>query len=140
MRGAAMIDGGQAYVDDCILFRNDDWCLSGEGLEHRATGYFIPRESIGSRRREGLWDWPLHMAEKRWCTPSLFREAFLVALDRFGIARDGLLGQSFALGFGIRAGQGTEGGHGSFVSLGEIVRPKPAWTRAEAGERPQQRG
>ncbi|GJE46057.1 hypothetical protein [Methylobacterium soli] len=139
-----MIDGGQAYADDCILFRNDEWCLSGEGLEHRATGYFIPRASIGARRHEGLWEWPLHMAEKRWCTPSLFREAFLVALDRFAIARDGILGHSFALGFGIRAGQ-PAGSEGGFLSLGEIVRPKsvrpkPAPRRPASEERPARSG
>ncbi|WP_336488570.1 hypothetical protein [Methylobacterium nigriterrae] len=144
-----MMDGGQAFAnpafsnqscaDGAILFRNDDWRVLGEGLEHRGTGYLIPREAIDRRRHEGLWDWPLHMAEKRWCTPSLFREAFLVALDRFGIARDGLLGPSFALGFGIRAGQGIEAAEGGFVSLGEIVRPKPARAASrQAG--PQRRG
>lgn len=121
-----------------VLFRNDDWTLSDEGLEHR-TGYFIERDALAQRREENLWAWPLHMAEKRWCTPSLFREAFLVALDRFDIARDGLLGHSFALGFGIRAGQPT-GFEGGFMSLGEIVRPKPAARRPVAEERPARNG
>ena len=111
-----MID---ACAAEASLFRNDDWTLSGDGLEHRGTGYFIARGVLGARRGEGLWDWPLQMAEKRWCRPSLFREAFLAALDRFGLERDAGLGRSFALGFGIRAGRGedTDG----FVALGDLL-------------------
>ncbi|MDR7036737.1 MULTISPECIES: hypothetical protein [Methylobacterium] len=120
-----------------VLFRNDDWTLSDEGLEHR-TGYFIERDALAQRREENLWAWPLHMAEKRWCTPSLFREAFLVALDRFGIGRDAQLAPSFAVGIGIRAGQGAVGE--GFVALAEIVRPRrPAADRASAGEMRQPR-
>ncbi len=124
-----MIDAGAA-----VTFRNDDWSLSDDGLEH-ASGYFIGRSVLGARREEGLWDWPLQMAEKRWCRPSLFREAFLAALDRFGLERDAALGRSFALGFGIRAGQGGAEG---FVSLGDLMRPaspeaaKPAPVRRPA--------
>ena len=73
-------------VAEAELFGNDDWSVQADGIEHRATGYFIAREVVAARRAEGLWDWPLQMAEKRWCRPSLFREAFLAALDRFGIA------------------------------------------------------
>ncbi|AWN42235.1 hypothetical protein [Methylobacterium durans] len=131
-----MIESGR-YDGTCggILFRNDDWTLSKDGLEHR-SGYFIDRDALGQRREENLWAWPLHMAEKRWCTPSLFREAFLVALDRFGIARDAELAPSFAVGIGIRAGQGVAGE--GFVSLSEIVRPRPQAGhagRAGRGER-----
>lgn len=103
-------------------FRNDDWSLSDDGLEHRETGYFIGRGVLDARRAEGLWDWPLQMAEKRWCRPSLFREAFLAALDQFGLERDAALGHSFAVGFGIRAGQGAGEG---FLSLGDLLRPAP---------------
>ncbi|MGU3540360.1 hypothetical protein [Methylobacterium sp. A54F] len=105
-----------------ILFSNADWLVCDEGLEHRGTGYFIERAGLGDRREEGLWVWPLHMAEKRWCTPSLFRDAFLAALECFGIGRDAELSSSFALGFGIRAGQGaaTEG----FLCLADVLRPR----------------
>ena len=108
-------------IDACAAptFRNDDWFLSEDGLEHR-NGYFIGRGVIDARRDEGLWDWPLQMAEKRWCRPSLFREAFLAALDLFGLERDEGLGRSFALGFGIRAGQGAGEG---FQALGDLLRP-----------------
>ncbi|GBU17132.1 hypothetical protein AwMethylo_13470 [Methylobacterium sp.] len=105
-----------------ILFRNAEWVVTADGLEHRDTGYDIPREAIDRRRGPELWDWPLHMAEKGWCTPSLFREAFLVALERYGIARDAALAESFALGFGIRASRSE--GEAAFARLGEILRPR----------------
>jgi hypothetical protein len=104
------------------LFGNDDWSVQADGLEHRATGYFIAREALAARRAEGLWDWPLQMAEKRWCRPSLFREAFLVALDFFGIGRDADLIRSFALGYGIRAvvAPASE----AFVTLADVLQPR----------------
>ncbi|MGU3662852.1 hypothetical protein ACLBX9_01485 [Methylobacterium sp. A49B] len=102
------------------LFGNDDWSVQADGIEHRGTGYFIAREVLSARRAEGLWDWPLQMAEKRWCRPSLFREAFLAALDRFGIGRDADLLRSFALGYGIRAvvSPASE----AFVTLGDVLQ------------------
>lgn len=104
------------------LFRNAEWSVQEDGLEHRGTGYFIARGSVAARRAESLWDWPLQMAEKAWCRPSLFREAFLAALDRFGIERDTDLTRSFALGFGIRAVE--ERGPDGFVKLAEVLRPR----------------
>ncbi len=64
------------------------------------------------------------MAEKGWCRPSLFREAFLAALDRFGIERDRELTRSFALGFGIRATEETRAD--GFVKLADVLRPREA--------------
>lgn len=104
-------------------FRNAEWLVTEEGLVHRETGYDIAREGLDRRRAESLWDWPLHMAEKGWCTPSLFREAFLAALDRYGIERDAGLSESFALGFGIRAGRSAAVEAG-FAMLGDLVRPR----------------
>ncbi len=121
-----MNDAGAA-----VTFRNDDWSLSEDGLEH-ASGYFIGRSVIAARREEGLWDWPLQMAEKRWCRPSLFCEAFLAALQAFGLERDAGLGRSFALGFGIRSGQGDADG---FVSLGDLLRPATPETARPAPQR-----
>ena len=130
-------------VADAELFGNDDWSLSADGLEHRGTGYFIGRIALATRRAEGLWEWPLQMAEKSWCRPSLFREAFLSALDRFGIARDAGLTRSFALGYGIRAVEAPA--PDTFVSLADVLKPrdvrenvpvaarKPARTLAAAG-------
>lgn len=112
---------GAASVE---LFSNAEWSVQEDGLEHRGTGYFIARGSVAARRAERLWDWPLQMAEKSWCRPSLFREAFLTALDRFGIERDTDLTRSFALGFGIRAvDDRTPDG---FVKLSEVLRPREA--------------
>lgn len=118
-----MIEIGIA--DDCsddLLFANADWRLHADGLEHRDTGYFVGRDILGARRADGLWDWPLHLAEKSWCSPRLFREAFLAAVERFGIVRDEALMRSFAIGFGMRAS--TARGRSDFVSLGELVQPK----------------
>lgn len=109
---------------DAALFHNADWSVYADGLEHRETGYFIGRAVLAARRAERLWDWPLQMAEKRWCRPSLFRDAFLAALDRFGIARDADLTRSFALGYGSRA-SGTPPADG-FIPLGAFLRPQEA--------------
>lgn len=106
------------------LFRNAEWSVQEDGLEHCGTGYFIARASVAARRAERLWDWPLQMAEKAWCRPSLFREAFLAALDRFGIERDTDLTRSFALGFGMRAGE--ERAPEGFVTLADVLRPREA--------------
>jgi hypothetical protein len=104
------------------LFGNDDWSVQPDGIEHRDTGYFIARDLLAARRGEGLWDWPLQMAEKRWCRPSLFREAFLAALERFGIARDAELIRSFALGYGIRAVVAPAAD--TFVTLADMLQPR----------------
>ncbi len=113
------------------LFRNAEWSVQEDGLEHRGTGYFIARGAVAARRAERLWDWPLQMAEKGWCRPSLFREAFLAALDRFGIERDTDLTRSFALGFGIRAVEGPQRGR-----LREDLRGA-APARGSSGRRPR---
>lgn len=107
-----------------ILFSNDDWCLAADGLEHRGTGYFIAREALSARREDGLWAWPLHLSEKSWCAPRLFREAFLAALEHFEFARDPALLRSFAVGFGLGPGRG--GHRDGFVALADLVRPKSA--------------
>ena len=117
---------------DTQLFRNADWSVDADGLEHHGTGYFIDRSTLAARRDEGLWDWPLQMAEKCWCRPSLFREAFLAALDRFGIPRDADLTRSFALGYGIRAIE-TPVADG-FLALGVFVAQRET-PRATAARR-----
>ncbi|SFL86089.1 hypothetical protein [Methylobacterium pseudosasicola] len=109
-------------VADAELFGNDDWSVNADGLEHRTTGYFISRNALSAKRAEGLWDWPLQMAEKSWCRPSLFRDAFLNALELFGIARDAGLTRSFALGYGIRAAEAPASD--SFVTLADVLKPR----------------
>lgn len=121
-----------------------DWRILEEGLEHPASGYFIAREEIASRRGDGLWTWPMQLAEKAWCAPLGFRRVFLAALDRYGVVADADLALSFALGFGIQdAGQRH---NDQFVALGELVRPRtaerkrtaPAEGRRIGRERPRQ--
>jgi hypothetical protein len=122
--------------DDAVLFENRDWVVSREGLEHRATGYFIARETLPARRADGYWDWPLQLSEKTWCGVRSFREAFLAALDAGGIAPDSKLTLSFALGFGTRLpGPATE----EFTALADLVRfaaPKSSAAATPAPRRP----
>lgn len=110
-----------------------DWRLREDGLEHKGTGYLIAREEIDYRRGDGLWTWPMQLAEKAWCAPAGFRRSFLAALDRYGIAPDAELARSFAVGFGLSdPGQRKNDG---FVALGELVRPRsPERKRAAMGE------
>jgi hypothetical protein len=112
-----------------VLFENAAWRLLPDGLEHRDTGYFIEADLLGRRRDDGLWDWPMHLAEKRWCAPRLFREAFLAALDAFGVVRDAALARSFVAGFGALAGQGRTATSTEFVALGEVFARKPSARR-----------
>jgi hypothetical protein len=106
------------------LFANAEWRVLSDGIEHFQTGYFIDRAAIDRRRDGSLWEWPLHLAEKRWCAPRSLHEAFLVALERFGIERDADLARSFAIGFGLRPSMGGAASQDGFVALGEIVRPQ----------------
>jgi hypothetical protein len=82
-------------AEELFLFANADWTVTPDGLEHRGNGYFIAREELGHRRSDGLWTWPVHMAEKLWCAPSLFAEAFMQALRAYGLEADAELALSF---------------------------------------------
>ncbi|MGU3359230.1 hypothetical protein ACLBWX_02735 [Methylobacterium sp. M6A4_1b] len=117
------------------LFENADWRVATDGLEHRETGYFIARDVIAMRRGD-LWEWPMHLAEKSWCTPRSFREAFLAAVAAFGVSADPSLSQSFAVAFGLVAGAGARRGDTGFVALGDLVRPKPAGAGASRKRNP----
>lgn len=105
------------------LFQNAEWTVLPDGLEHRASGYFIAREVIGMRRGD-LWEWPLHLSEKSWCRPLPLREAFLAALNVFTVPRDASLAASFATGFGLKAGASAVKAADDFVILGDVLRPK----------------
>lgn len=108
------------------------WRLHPEGLEHEATGYFIERGALSARRADGHWEWPLHMAEKAWCAPRAFREAFLAALSAFGVEPDAHLSESFALARGERDGRFAQPAQDRFVMLGELCRgPRPARDRRQ---------
>ena len=85
-----------AVLHEAALFEGEGWTLTASGLEHD-NGYFIPRDEVGARRDDGLWAWPLHMAEKLWCAPRPFAEAFRRALVAFAIEPDGDLARSLAI-------------------------------------------
>jgi hypothetical protein len=82
-------------AEDRLVFENEEWLVTAEGLEHKGTGYFIDRESLSNRRGDGLWSWPLHMAEKRWCSLAPFTEAFTCAASVYEIRLDAELARSF---------------------------------------------
>jgi hypothetical protein len=84
-----------AATDEATLFQNEEWTVTEIGLEHEQTGYFIARDEIASRRTDGLWSWPLHMAEKNWCSVPAFMEAFSCAVAAYGVTADADLAQSF---------------------------------------------
>lgn len=77
------------------IFENEEWLVTDDGLEHKTTGYFIERESLGQRREDGLWTWPLHMAEKSWCTMAPFAEAFSCAASVYRVGNGPELAQTF---------------------------------------------
>jgi len=82
-------------TDMCPIFENEEWLVTEAGLEHKTTGYFIERESLGQRREDGLWTWPLHMAEKSWCAMTPFAEAFSCAASVYDIATGAELARTF---------------------------------------------
>lgn len=67
------------------VFENEEWLVTELGLEHKDTGYFIDRDCIANRRNDGLWTWPMHMAEKNWCRMQPFAEAFTCAASIYRI-------------------------------------------------------
>jgi hypothetical protein len=82
------------------IFENEDWLVTEDGLEHKTTGYFIERESLANRRDDGLWSWPLHMAEKSWCSMTAFAEAFTCAASVYNIETGAELAQTFKMARG----------------------------------------
>ncbi|MET0531550.1 MAG: hypothetical protein ABW003_25005 [Microvirga sp.] len=69
--------------------------MTEDGLEHKKTGYFIDRDSLGQRRDDGLWTWPLHMAEKSWCAMTPFAEAFSCAASVYDVETGADLARTF---------------------------------------------
>ncbi|QFU15532.1 hypothetical protein [Microvirga thermotolerans] len=86
-----------AVADEGSIFENEEWLVTESGLEHKATGYFIERESLGAKRGDGLWAWPLHMAEKTWCAMTPFTEAFTCAVAFHRIESDIDLARSLSI-------------------------------------------
>lgn len=84
-------------TDERPIFENEEWLVIESGLEHKQTGYFIDRESLGQRREDGLWTWPLHMAEKTWCAMQPFSEAFSCATSVYGVTTGAELAQTFKM-------------------------------------------
>ncbi|MCB8822723.1 hypothetical protein [Microvirga rosea] len=86
-----------AVAEEQSLFENEEWLVTPSGLEHKENGYFIERESLGARRGDGLWAWPLHMAEKTWCAMAPFAEAFSCAVAVHHVEADIDLARTFTI-------------------------------------------
>jgi hypothetical protein len=86
-----------AMTEERCIFENEEWLVTEGGLEHKTTGYFIDRASIANRRDDGLWTWPLHMAEKSWCAMMPFAEAFSCAASVYDIEAGADLAQTFRI-------------------------------------------
>lgn len=84
-----------AIAQERPIFENEEWLVTQDGLEHKDTGYFIERASLGQRRADGLWSWPLHMAEKSWCAMTPFAEAFSCAAATYDLESGADLAQTF---------------------------------------------
>ena len=117
---------------DATDIASGGWHLRPDGLEHEDTGYFIERAALAARRADGHWEWPLHMAEKAWCAPRAFRDAFLAALAAFEVEPDTRLTETFALARGERDGRVAQPAQDRFVRLGEFCQgPKLARDRRQ---------
>jgi hypothetical protein len=86
-----------AMVAERPIFENEEWLVTESGLEHKTTGYFIERESLANRRSDGLWTWPMQMAEKSWCAMPIFAEAFSRAASIYDVETGTELARSFTL-------------------------------------------
>jgi len=84
-----------AMTDVRPIFENEEWLVTEDGLEHKTTGYFIERASLGQCRDDGLWAWPLHMAEKSWCAMAPFAEAFSCAASVYNVEAGAELARTF---------------------------------------------
>jgi hypothetical protein len=129
-----MMQAAMNARDDELLFVNEAWAVTNEGLEHRSNGYFIPREELGARRSDGLWTWPVHMAEKLWCGPKEFTEAFMQAVRAYGLQADAGLALSF-----LDAGriQGEQASYAAVAAALMTAEPTPARNPALPLQRPR---
>jgi hypothetical protein len=84
-----------AMTQERCIFENEEWLVTESGLEHKTTGYFIERAGIANRRGDGLWTWPLHMAEKSWCAMMPFAEAFSCAASVYNVETGADLARTF---------------------------------------------
>jgi hypothetical protein len=69
-----------------MAFKNAQWKVTDFGIERvgKTVPYEIPAKNLAEIRNDHggpLYDWPIHMAEKRWVDINLFIEAFKAALD-----------------------------------------------------------
>jgi hypothetical protein len=120
------------------LYENDAWLVTADGLEHKRTSYFVEREALAQRRSDGLWTWPLQVAEKSWFEAKDFTRAFLHALLAYDVRPDAGLAASLAeLGPAARSACGEVATLGEAAALvAAMVEPaREAAPRKVAGRR-----
>ncbi len=98
------------------LYENDAWLVTADGLEHKRTSYFVEREALAQRRSDGLWTWPLQVAEKSWFEAKDFTRAFLHALLAYDVRPDAGLAASLA-----ELGPAARSACGEVATLGEAA-------------------
>ncbi len=71
------------------IIRFGDWIVTHQGILHMDPEYFIPNKELWTPWKDTVhdkWEWPIHVAEKRW-TDVLglyeFNMAFLYAQELF---------------------------------------------------------
>jgi hypothetical protein len=110
------------------LFEDGEWIVAKDGLEHQPSGYFIAGSVLGERRPDGLWAWPLHLAQKNWCRMAALAPAFRHAVRRFGLTPDGLeesLAEAWALQAERDAWDRRATGHETALRLRDVVALSP---------------
>ncbi|KAA2237638.1 hypothetical protein [Salinarimonas soli] len=103
-------------LDAAALYENDAWLVTADGIEHKGTSYFIERDVMAQRRSDGLWTWPLQLAEKSWFEARDFARAFLHALLAYDIRPDAALASSLA-----QIGPAARSVCGEVATLGEAA-------------------
>jgi hypothetical protein len=78
---------GDAPKPPDVVFANDQWVVTRDGLDCPRHGYFIHAERLGSQE-DGLLEWPLRMVTKTWVKPESFLQAFAVACRFHGVRAD----------------------------------------------------
>lgn len=82
-------DGWPYEIEDPVFYVNETWAVTDYGLECLATYYPIPAERLGEVR-DGMSDWLLHLAEKKWVADEFedFVDAFKRALVHHRVAHE----------------------------------------------------
>lgn len=82
-------------MNEVVVYENDDWKVFADRMEHKEADYVVQTHPAEKRAESGLWDWPLHLAEKSWFHINTFAPAFLELLKARRVAVDASLLMTF---------------------------------------------